>query len=206
MTQDPTPCPSVSFPDTAFDVVALATSAGGLNALSQILLALPADFPAAITVVQHLEPHRRSLLGPILKRRTPLLVKQAETAEQLKAGTVYLAPPNWHLLVNSDGTIALSQTQRVNFCRPAADLMFESVANTYKQRAIAVVLSGMGYDGAAGIQKIKQMGGTTIAQDKATAQFFSMPDAAIQTQAIDLILPLNKIAPTLVKLVKISKD
>ncbi len=206
MTQNPEGYPSFYFPKAAFDVVALATSAGGLNALSEILLALPTDFPAAITIVQHLNPHHRSFLVHILNCRTPLVVKQAEAAEQLRAGVVYVAPPNWHLLVNSNGTIALAQTERVNFSRPAADRLFESVANSFKQRAIAVVLTGMGRDGAVGIRKIKQMGGTTIAQDQTTAEFFAMPGAAIQTKAVDLVLPLEQIASTLVKLVRLSGD
>ena len=190
------------FPNTAFDVVALATSAGGLNALTQILVTLPVDFPAAITIVQHLDPHHRSLLAPILNRCTRLLVKQAETGEYLQAGTVYIAPPNWHLLVKPDGTLTLTQTERVNFTRPAADVLFESVAESFKERAIAVILTGMGHDGAAGIQKVKQMGGITIAQNQDTAEFFSMPSAAIKTKAIDFILPLNQITSTLVKLVR----
>ncbi len=190
------------FPNTLFDVVALATSAGGLNALTQILVTLPVDFPAAITIVQHLDPHHRSLLAPILNRCTRLLVKQAETGDYLQAGTVYIAPPNWHLLVKPDGTLALTQTERVNFTRPAADVLFESVAESFKERAIAVILTGMGHDGAAGIQKVKQMGGIPIAQNQDTAEFFSMPSAAIKTKAIDFILPLNQITSTLVKLVR----
>lgn len=206
VTQNLERCSSLYFPDAAFDVVAIATSAGGLKALSQILLALPADFPVAITIVQHLDPLHHSLLVPILSRRTKLIVKQAKAGEQLQSGTVYIAPPDWHLLVNPDGAIALTQTERVNFTRPAADLLFESVANSFKQRAIAVVLTGMGRDGAAGIKKVKQMGGTTIAQDKNTAEFRSMPNAAIQTQAVDLILPLNQIPLTLVNLVGIKTE
>ena len=192
----------IPFANTAFDVVALATSAGGLNALTQILVTLPVDFPAAITIVQHLDPHHRSLLAPILNRCTRLLVKQAETGDYLQAGIVYVAPPNRHLLVKPDGTLTLTQTERVNFTRPAADVLFESVAESFKERAIAVILTGMGHDGAAGIQKVKQMGGITIAQNQDTAEFFSMPSAAIKTKAIDFILPLNQITSTLVKLVR----
>ena len=202
MAQQPKDPPFFSFPDTAFDVVALATSAGGLKALHQILLALPADFPAAITIVQHLDPHHRSFLVPLLSRQTQLVVKQAEAGELLCPGVVYIAPPDWHLLVNPDGTLTLAHTPLVNFTRPAADVMLESVAKSCQQRAIAVILTGMGSDGALGIQKIKELGGTTIAQDPKTAEFANMPKAAIHTQAVDWVLPLNQIAPTLVQLVR----
>jgi two-component system, chemotaxis family, protein-glutamate methylesterase/glutaminase len=186
----------------AFEVIAFAASAGGLNALRQILNCLPASFPAAILIVQHLDPDAPSMLSGILARCTPLRVYQAETGVAVRMGTVYIARSNWHLLINPDATLAMTQTERRNFTRPSADVLFESLAASYQQQAIAVVLTGRGRDGAAGIQKVKQCGGVTIAQDPKTAQFPGMPTAAIQTQAVDLVLPLNQMAPTLVKLVQ----
>jgi two-component system chemotaxis response regulator CheB len=186
---------------TAFDIVALVTSRGGLTALSQILAALPADFPVPIVLLQHLSPSMSSSLPHILSSRTALRVKHALPGERLQAGTVYVGTPNWHLLVTAQGTLTLSQTAQINFTRPAADVLFDSIAEHIGQRAIAVVLTGTGKDGAAGIQHIKQRGGTTIAQDQATAEFFGMPEAAIATQAIDIVLPLDQIAATLRKLV-----
>jgi two-component system chemotaxis response regulator CheB len=191
----------IHFPNAAFDVVALAASAGGLTALSHVLAALPPGFPAAIVVVQHLDPRHRSLMADILSRRTPLTVKQAEEGDVLNSAIVYIAPPNRHLLVNPDGTISLSQSELVHFVRPSADLLFESVAASYKDRAIAVVLTGTGSDGAMGVQAIKKMGGTVIVQDEKTAEFFGMPSAAIQTGSVDFILPLEEIAAALVALV-----
>lgn len=188
--------------NTGFKVVALCASAGGLNAISEVLSGLPADFPAAITVVQHLARQYRSYLPDILSRYTALKVKQAEEGEALLPGMVYIAPADQHLLVNLDQTLTLSHAQLVNFVRPSADLLFESVAATYKLRAIAVVLTGTGKDAAMGIRAIKQMGGTTIAQDQATSEYFGMPSAAIDTGNVDLVVPLNKIAATLVSLVK----
>ncbi|HYY15456.1 MAG TPA: chemotaxis protein CheB, partial [Gammaproteobacteria bacterium] len=132
----------MSFPGAAFDVVALAASAGGLTALSRVLATLPAEFPAAVVVVQHLDPRHRSLMADILSRRTPLQVKQAEEGDLLCQAMVFIAPPNRHLLVNLDGTLSLTQSELVHFVRPSADLLFESVAASYKSRAIAVVLSG----------------------------------------------------------------
>src|SRR5256885_1361631 len=155
-----------SVSDTTFDIVALAASAGGLTALSRVLAALPEGFPATLVVVQHLDPRHRSLLADILSRRTSLRVKQAEEGEPVQPATVYIAPPNRHLLVNPDGTLSLSQSELVHFLRPSADLLFESVAACYRERAIAVVLTGTGSDGAMGVQAIKKMGGTVIAQDE----------------------------------------
>jgi two-component system, chemotaxis family, protein-glutamate methylesterase/glutaminase len=195
-----------SFPSTAFDIIALAASAGGLRALSRVLAALPDDFPATLVVVQHLDPRHRSLMADILNRRTPLRVKQAEEGEQVGPATVYIAPPNRHLLVNQGGTLSLTQTKLVHFLRPSADLLFESVASSYGERAIAVVLTGTGNDGAMGVQAIKKMGGTVIAQDEATAEFFGMPSAAIQSGSVDFVLPLEEISTALVTLVMKGED
>ena len=188
-------------PQAAFDIVALATSAGGLKALSEVLSNLPADFPIPIVVVQHLDPRHRSLMADILTRRTPLPVKQAEEGESLQPGTVYIAPPNRHLLVNSDCTLSLTQTELVHFVRPSADLLFDSVAASHQERSIAVVLTGTGSDGVMGVQAIKKMGGTVIAQDAETAEFSGMPNAAIQTGSVDFILSLAEVAPALITLV-----
>jgi len=181
--------------------VALAASAGGLTALSRILASLPADFPATIVVVQHLDPRHRSLMADILSRRTPLQVKQAQEGDCLSPGMVFIAPPNRHLLINPDGTISLTQSELVHFVRPSADLLFESVAASYKHRTIAVVLTGTGSDGAMGVQAIKKMGGTVIVQDENTSEFFGMPGAAIHTGIVDFILPLDEIPSALVTLV-----
>lgn len=186
---------------TAFDIVGIATSAGGLHALIRVLRQLPGSFPAAIVIVQHLSPNNPSLLAEILSRSCALKVKQAEDGEQVQAGTVYIAPPNHHLLIQADGTLTLSQTAPVNYARPAADPLFESMAKAFHTRAIAVVLTGMGRDGAQGIKAIKQAGGMTIAQNVATAQFSSMPLAAIRTRAVDLVLPLEQIPIRLIELV-----
>jgi len=191
----------MGFPNAAFDVVALAASAGGLAALNLVFAELPGDFPAALVVVQHLDPRHRSLMAEILGRRTRLRVKQAAEGDGLRPGTVFIAPPDRHLLVNPDGTLSLARTQLVHFVRPSADLLFESVAASYRERALAVVLTGTGIDGTMGVQAIKKMGGTVIAQDEPSSDFFGMPGAAIQTGTVDLILPLTGIAQALVGLV-----
>jgi two-component system, chemotaxis family, protein-glutamate methylesterase/glutaminase len=192
---------SQDFSERTFEIVAIAASAGGLSAVSNVLERLPANFPAAIAIVQHLAPAHPSLMAEILRRKTSLQVKQAEEGDLIKVGTVYIAPPNHHLLANPDKTLSVTQTERIHFLRPSADLLFNSIAATYKDRAIAVVLTGTGNDGAHGIQTIHQMGGTVIVQDEKTSDFFGMPEAAIQTGAVDFILPLFQIAEALIALV-----
>ncbi len=187
--------------DAAFEIVALAASAGGLAALSKVLGALPAEFPTPIAVVQHLDPRHRSLMAEILGKRTPLEVRQAQEGDELHAGWVYIAPPDHHLLVNGDGTLSLSHSEMVHFVRPSADLLFESMAAGYGERAIAVVLTGTGSDGDMGVQAVKEQGGTVIAQSEETAEYFGMPGAAIATKSVDFVLDLDEIAPALVTLV-----
>jgi two-component system chemotaxis response regulator CheB len=185
-----------------YDIVAVAASAGGLTALGRVLAALPEDFPATIVIVQHLDPRHHSLMAEILSRRTGLQVREAQEGDRLHPHTVYIAPPDYHLLVNPDGTLSLSHSELVHFLRPSADLLFESVAASFKDRAIAVVLTGTGSDGAMGVQAIKKMGGTVIAQDEGTSEFFGMPSAAIKTQNVDFILPLDEVAGALVTLMR----
>jgi two-component system chemotaxis response regulator CheB len=189
-----------SAPAAMFELVVLAASAGGLMALRQILSSLPANFSAAIVVVQHLERHRHSFIAEILDRWSPLLVKEAEAGEKLQSGRVYVAPPDYHLLVDFEGILSLNQSKLVNFVRPAADVLLESVAASYGRRAIAVILTGTGSDGAIGVQAIKASGGTVIVQGQ--AEFPGMPTAAIEAGGVDSVLLLSKIAPALIQLVE----
>jgi two-component system chemotaxis response regulator CheB len=197
----PDPATHESQPRAAFDIVALAASAGGLKALSELLGALPGDFPAAIVVVQHLDPRHQSLMADILRRRTELAVTQASAGDRLKPGSVFIAPPDRHLIVEKDGSLSLSHSELVHFVRPSADLLFESVAGSFRDRAIGVVLTGTGSDGEMGVRAIKKMGGTVIAQDEASSEFFGMPNAAIVTGCVDFILPLAEIPAALQTLV-----
>jgi two-component system chemotaxis response regulator CheB len=192
---------AVSRPASEFAAVAIATSAGGLTALARVLGSIPGNFPVPIVVVQHLDPRHRSLLAQILSRRTELTVAEAIDGESLRPGRVYVAPPDRHLLINADGTTSLTATELVHFVRPSADLLFESVAASYRERAIAVVLTGSGSDGAMGVRAVKSMGGTVIAQDEASSEFFGMPGAAFKTGATDFILGLDEIPLALVALV-----
>ena len=191
----------VKFGEAAYDVIAVAASAGGVTALRRVLAPLPERFPAAIVVVQHLDPRHRSLLVDILSRRTALHVVQAEAGDILRPGTVYIAPPDRHLLIDPGRKISLSQSELVHFVRPSADLLFESVAATCRDRAIGVVLTGTGTDATMGVRAIKKMGGTVIAQDEETSEFFGMPGAAIKTGEVDFVLPLGEIPSALETLV-----
>lgn len=188
----------------SFPVIAIAASAGGLKALSVILGALPANFPAAITVVMHLSPDRKSLLAEILKKRTHLVVKQAHTGDILSPASVFIAPPNHHLFVAKSGRLKLSSSaaEKVHFARPSAEPLFASVAKVYQKNAIAVVLTGGDGDGSFGVQIIKEQGGQVIAQDRPTSENFSMPETSIATGDVDFILPLDEIAPKLMELVE----
>jgi len=181
-------------------VVAIAASAGGLHALTEVLSHLPADFPAAVVVVQHLQPARHSYMAEILARCSSLPVSQAVDGERLLRGHVFVAPANYHLLVNGDGTLSLSQTVPLHFVRPSADSLFQSLAASVGERAVAVVLTGKGDDGAAGASAVKAAGGTIVAQNEATSASFGMPGAAIDTGDVDFVVPLQEISSLLVTL------
>lgn len=180
-------------PPGAFDVVVLAVSVGGVQALSSIVSDLPADFPAALVVAHHLCPDQRSYMPEILRRQTALKVKEAEDGDVLLPGTVYTSAPGRHLRVEVGGILTVFQAPRIQFVRPCADVLFQSAASTFGSRAIAVVLTGTGRDGASGIQAVRKVGGFVIAQDEATAEYFDMPYAAILTRQVDLVLPLYHI-------------
>jgi two-component system chemotaxis response regulator CheB len=179
---------------TAFDVVVMAASVGGLKAFSHILADLPADFPIPIVLAQHVARDQPSLLAEILDRRTHLRVKQAEDGEALCPATVYTPVPNRHLRVRAGGTLGLDSGPRVQFARPAADVLFRSAADAFGERALAVVLTGGGCDGSAGVLAVRGRGGFVIAQDETTSEAFAMPYSAALTRKVDLILPLDQIA------------
>jgi len=195
----------VAVANRRYDVVAIGASAGGLSALMEVLSPIPQDFPSSILIVQHLHPQRKSLLAPLLAQKTALHVKQAEHGEPLLPGVAYVAPPDEHLLVGP-GKVQLVHSQLVHFSRPSIDLLFESVAGTYGSRCIGVVLTGSGRDGAAGIRAIKEAGGTTMVQDPGHSEFRIMPDAALATGCVDLVLPVAEIGQTMVQLCTGSKQ
>ena len=188
-------------PAEPFGIVAIASSAGGITALTRVLGGLPDGFPVPVVVVQHLDPRHTTVIADVLGRRTKMPVKLAQEGEEAEPGTIYIAPPNHHLLIGADGVLTLSSSELVHFVRPSADLLFESVAGSYGPRAIACVLTGTGNDGAMGASAVKSRGGTVIAEDPELAEFKSMPEAAIAAGAVDFILPLDEIAQVICGLV-----
>jgi two-component system chemotaxis response regulator CheB len=187
-------------------VVALAASAGGLKALMEILGGLPADFPAPVLIAQHRSAEMPDLLPALLGHRTRLRVKRAEEGEVPKPGVVYTAPAGRHLEVGTSGQLQVWRANRVRFVRPSADLLFESLARTHGGRSVAVVLTGMGDDGARGVRAIRRAAGFVIAQDEDTAEHPEMPRAATATAAVDLVLPLYRVAFALTALVMGAED
>ncbi len=179
------------------DLIAIASSAGGVRALTRLLGELPPTLSAPVVVVQHLDPHRPTLLAEVLGRHSGPPVRLAQRDQHPRPGTVYIAPPNYHLLIETTGAFALSSSAMVHFVRPSADLLFESVAGAYGSRAIACVLTGTGSDAAMGVRAVRARGGTVIVQDPEDAEFNGMPRAAIATGAADFVLPLSEIPATL---------
>jgi two-component system chemotaxis response regulator CheB len=184
-----------------FDLIVVAASAGGLEALLEIVPSLPVDFPVPIAVVVHRSLQAPEMLATVLGRRTSLEVRTAAAGETPRAGTVYVAPPDRHLVVTPDRTFALQHGQRVQHTHSAADPLFLSAALVYGDRAMAIVLSGGQSDGAAGARAIGDAGGFVLVQNEATSRVFSMPSAAIATGQVEAVLPVGDIAAALVSLV-----
>jgi two-component system chemotaxis response regulator CheB len=175
-------------------VVALGASAGGVEALTEVVEGLPPDLPAAVLVVLHVSPIADSALPRILSRATSMPVAHAEDGEAICTGRVYVAPPDCHLLVDS-GRIQVVRGPKENLMRPAIDPLFRSAAANYGPRTIGVVLSGTRDDGAAGAQAISRAGGTVIVQEPDEAGFAEMPRAAITADSPQRVLPAGRIAP-----------
>jgi two-component system chemotaxis response regulator CheB len=186
-----------------FDVVVVATSLGGRDALEQLLAPLPADFAAPILVVQHLDAHAHSYLPELLARRTPLSVRHAESGEPLRAATVYVAAPGRHLVIGVDEHCLLSDSAPVEFSRPAADPLFVSAAAVFGARTLGVILTGRLRDGSSGADAIRRAGGVVLAQTPATCRAAAMPEAAIRLGAVDLVLPLGSLGAAVLALVTV---
>jgi two-component system chemotaxis response regulator CheB len=184
--------------EPARTVVAIVSSAGGVVALGRVLASMPPDLPAAVIVMLHLLPEHRSHLTDILRRHTVLPVKQAADGDLLEEGWVYVAPPDAHLVVEQGGRLSLQATPPVRHLRPSGDVLLASLAASYGDRGLAIVLTGLGSDGAAGVQAVKGAGGSVFAQDEATSEYFGMPGAAIATGVVGRTLPLDEIASAVV--------
>lgn len=185
--------------------IVIGSSAGGLQALKTIISGLSARFDTPVIVTQHLSSSSDNYLVYFLNQFTHLTVKEADEKETISHGHVYIAPPNFHLLIEEDFTLSLNVEEKVNFARPSIDVLFETAAEAYKNQLIGIILTGANHDGAKGIARIKQKGGYTIAQNPDTAESAAMPRAAINTGFIDQILNLEEIPVLLNEMCK-SKD
>ncbi|NJC88782.1 MAG: chemotaxis protein CheB [Desulfuromonas sp.] len=177
-------------------VVVIGVSAGGFEALKLLLGALPADFPLPILIVQHLRSGSGSLADS-LQHFCGIRLKEADEGDRIVPGIVYFAPPDYHLLVERDGTLALSVDPPVRYARPSVDVLFESAAESFGAGVIGVILTGANDDGSKGLQLIKTAGGTTIVQDPADAEVAQMPLNALNSGVADYVLPLARIAERL---------
>ena len=184
--------------------VAIGVSSGGVSALKILLGALPADFPLPILIVQHISPDAGDGMAKLLNNCCAIRVKEADEQDEILPATVYLAPPNYHLLVEQEGRLALSADPPVSYARPSVDVLFESAAQAYGRGLIGVVLTGANFDGANGARAIKERGGMVVVQDPADAEAKQMPSAALAATQPDHVLPLAEIAAQLQAMCAVS--
>lgn len=176
-----------------YEAVVIGVSSGGLNALSRLLPLLAPDVALAIIIVQHQHPHADNFLAAYLDKRCRIPVREAAEKEPILPNTAYIAPPNYHLLVEADRTFSFASTEKVNYARPSVDMLFITAAETYQSHLIGVILTGANSDGSHGLKIIKEYGGLTIVQNPATAEAASMPEAALKATSVDYILSLEDI-------------
>jgi two-component system chemotaxis response regulator CheB len=183
-----------------WQMIGIASSTGGPATLAKILAQLPTSFPVPILVVQHVTNGFVTGLAEWLDSVTPLHVGLASHGETPQPGAVLFAPDDYHIQVNSQGVVELYKGPPYKGLRPSANYLFHSLARAYGRRVIGIVLTGMGDDGAEGLLAMRQAGGLTLAQDEQTCVVYGMPREAIALDAVDEVLPLDQIAPTLDRL------
>jgi two-component system chemotaxis response regulator CheB len=183
------------------EAIVIGTSAGGLDALSVILPPLPEGYPLPVIVVIHLTPNKNSLVAELFQSKCAAAVKEAEDKEPIRAGTIYFAPPDYHLLVESDKHLSLSSEEPVHYSRPSIDVLFESAADAYGAGLIGIVLTGANDDGASGLRQIQEQGGTAIVQLPVDAQSPQMPWAALNACPQARTMSLEEIAAFLLEVV-----
>jgi two-component system, chemotaxis family, protein-glutamate methylesterase/glutaminase len=174
--------------------VVIGGSAGALQALFVILRDLPANYDLPIFITVHVPPERRSVLAEVLQSKCQITVREAQDKEPISIGTAYVAPPDYHLLVEKDGTLALSSDEPIFYSRPAIDVLFESAADAYGPSVVGVVLSGASGDGAKGLRSIENAGGVTIVEDPGAAYASIMPEAALNACNEAKIFSLDQLA------------
>lgn len=185
----------------AIQAVAIGASAGAVQALLKILPTLPADYPLPVFIVVHVPPDRANALVSLFAAKCRLVIKEAEDKETVAGGTVYFAPSNYHLLVEHEGSLALSSDEPVNHSRPAIDVLLESAADAFGPALVGIVLTGANHDGALGLQAVAEAGGIAIVEDPARANVPTMPAAALDACPSAQCLSLDEIASHLLRLV-----
>jgi Chemotaxis response regulator containing a CheY-like receiver domain and a methylesterase domain len=187
--------------ELTYRTVVIGASAGGMDAVKTILMPLQEGFSASILITQHLSPHSDNFMARYLNEVCKINVKEADEKEKILPGTVYIAPSNYHMLVEKDETLSLTVDPKINFSRPAIDVLFDTAAEVYRNELIGIILTGASSDGSEGLKKIKDLGGLVIVQEPSTAEVDFMPKAAIKATKVDYILSLNKISNKLIELV-----
>jgi two-component system chemotaxis response regulator CheB len=185
---------------TRYQIIVIGGSAGAMAALSKLLPVFPAGYPLPIVIAQHLHPWQDDYHLEHFGDQCALTVKEAADKESVEAGTIYFAPPNYHLLINDDKTFSLSIDDKVNYARPSIDVLFESAVDVYAPWLVGVILTGANNDGAEGLRLIKESGGVTIVQDPQTAESAYMPKAALAATKVDYVLPLPEIGELLLEM------
>jgi len=204
----PTPTLVSARPQARIDVVAIGTSTGGPNALAALIPQLLADFPVPILIVQHMPPLFTRLLANRLNTLARLEVQEGKEGQKLRRGQVWIAPGDHHMTVARKGNeflLGLNRDPQENSCRPAADVLFRSVAQTYGANVLAVVLTGMGTDGTLGAAVIREAGGEVFVQDEASSVVWGMPGNVVAASLADRIYPLRDIAPEVVRRVSMLR-
>ncbi len=195
-------------PQSRIDVVAIGTSTGGPGALSELIPQLPPDLPVPIVIVQHMPPLFTRLLAERLNTIAPLEVREGKEGEKLQRGQVWIAPGGHHMTVVRRGTdflLGLNRDPEENSCRPAVDVLFRSLAQTYGANVLAVVLTGMGSDGTQGAAAVREAGGEVIVQDEESSVIWGMPGKVVAANLADRVFPLSGIAPELVRRVSMRR-
>lgn len=183
-----------------YNAIVIGVSSGGMNAMNLIFPLLPKEFKIPIIIVQHINARSDSQWITFLNKKSNLYIKEVDEKELIKQGIVYIAPPNYHLLIEKNKTFSLTVDERINFARPSIDVLFESAAEAYKSKLIGIILTGSNRDGSKGIKRIKEYGGLTIIQNPETAESSYMPLSAISSITPDYILSLEEIMKLLLLL------
>jgi two-component system, chemotaxis family, protein-glutamate methylesterase/glutaminase len=176
------------------EAIVIGASAGALEVLSNLLPALPSDYRLPILVVVHLPPDKTSVFADLMRARCAIRVREAEDKEPIESGVAYFAPPDYHLLIEQDKRLSLSDDEPVLFSRPSIDVLFESAADAYGGGLIGVVLTGANSDGANGLKAVVEAGGVAVVQSPGSAYAAAMPEAAIAACPEARVLPVNEIA------------